>query len=154
MGPFLSRFNFTIIHKAGTSMGKTDTLSRRPDFKQGVENDNKNVTLLKPEFFQVHTLRQGHLLPEGEESDILSKIQKNKNYDEAIVKAVEEMKRSPVKVLRAEEWLEEQGLVLFRGKVYVLKDDSLRRKLISLHHDSLIAGHPRRWKSLELLAQN
>ena len=116
---YLSRFDFELIHKAGSSMGKADALSRRPDHKEGVENDNNETMLLKPEFFTIRALQQGHLLIEGAEEEILSKIRKAKDLDEAVVKAVEEMRRSPTKRLRSEEWSEEQNLILFRGKVYV-----------------------------------
>ena len=114
---YLSRFDFLLVHKSGTSTGKADALSRRADHKKGTEHDNENVTLLKLEFFKVRALRQGHLLIEGEEEKLLSKIRKSKDLDEAVVKAVEELKRSSTKHLRSEEWSEEQGLVLFRGKV-------------------------------------
>jgi len=49
---FLSQFNFHLMHKAGTSMKKADMLSRQPDHTRGVENDNGNITLLKPEYFE------------------------------------------------------------------------------------------------------
>ena len=52
-------------------MGKADTLSRCTDLKEGVEHDNENVTLLKPEYFKVCVLCQGHLLIEGEENIFL-----------------------------------------------------------------------------------
>ena len=39
-----------IVPKAGKKMKKADILSRRADHERG-ENDNKNVTLLKPEWF-------------------------------------------------------------------------------------------------------
>jgi Integrase zinc binding domain len=99
-------------------------------------------------------LQQGHLLIEGAEEEILSKIRRSKALDEAVVKAVEELKRSPVRRLRSEEWSEEQGLMLFRGKVYVPKDVQLRRELVRLHHDTPIAGHPGRWKTVELISRN
>ena len=79
---------------------------------------------------------------DGAENDILSKVRKAKELDESVVKAVEEMKRAPVKRLRSEEWSEEQGLILFRGKVYIPKDVQLRHELVRLHHDTPIAGHP------------
>jgi len=151
---YLSRFDFKLVHKPGPTMGKADALSRRADHKKGVEHDNKNVTLLKPEFFKVHALRQGHLLIEGHEESILSKIRKSKDLDESVVKAVEELKKSSTKQLRSEEWSEEQGLVLFRGKVYVPKDIKLRLEIIKLHHDTPIAGHPDQWKTLELVTRN
>ncbi|KAG6905936.1 hypothetical protein DXG01_016793, partial [Tephrocybe rancida] len=63
-------------------MGKADALSRRPDHKEGVENDNEEVTLLKPEFFSIKALQQGHTLIEGAEEELLTRIRKNKNTDE------------------------------------------------------------------------
>jgi len=39
---YLSRFNFTLKHVPGKSMGKADGLSRRPDWQEGVEKDNKD----------------------------------------------------------------------------------------------------------------
>ena len=122
-------------------MGKADTLSRRADHKKGVEHDNENVTLLKPEFFKVRALSQGH------EESILSKIRKSKDLDESVVKAVEELKKSSTKQLRSEEWSEEQGLMLFRGKVYVPKNIKLRLEIIKLHHDTPVG----QWKTLELV---
>jgi hypothetical protein len=151
---FLSRFNFHLIHKPGSLMKKADTLSRRPDHKRGVENDNKNTTLLKPEYFRIRALRQGHLLIDGSEKETLSKIRKCEDMDEEVVKAVKEMKGEKKKTIKGEEWVEEQGLILFRGKVYVPKDIELRREIIRLHHNTSISGHPGRWKTLELVMRN
>ena len=36
---YLSRFDFILKHVLGTKMGKADRLSRRPDWKVGVENN-------------------------------------------------------------------------------------------------------------------
>jgi len=123
-------------------MEKADALSRRADHKERIEHDNENVVLLKPEFFKVHALHQGHLLIKGHEELILMKIWKSKDLDESVVKAVEELKKSSTKQLQSEEWSEEQGLVLFRGKVYVPKDIKLWLEIIKLHHDTPVAGHP------------
>ena len=48
---YLSRFDFHLEHKAGSLMAKTNALLRCMDLKKGIESDNKDVTLLKPEFF-------------------------------------------------------------------------------------------------------
>ena len=61
-----------------------------------------------------------------EEVDILDRMRKLKAVDNKIVKVVEEMKKANVKVLRNEEWREEDGLMLKDGKVYVPKDEELR----------------------------
>ena len=94
-------------------MAKADALSRCTDLKKGIESDNKNIMLLKPEFFHVHTLHQGHLLIEGEEEKLLSKIRSSKDHEDAVVKAVEELKQSGTKMIRSDEWALEQGLVLY-----------------------------------------
>jgi len=39
---YLSRFNFTLKHVPGKSMGKVNELSRRPDWQKGVEKDNED----------------------------------------------------------------------------------------------------------------
>lgn len=135
-------------------MGKADPLSRRPDHKEGVENDNDKVTLLKPKLFSIKALQQGHVLIKGAEEELLTRVRKSKNVDEAVVKAVAGVGRSSAKRLRSEEWSEEQGLILFRGKVYVPKDDRLRSDIIKLHHDSPVVGHPGRFKTMELISHN
>jgi len=55
-------------------MRKADALSRHTDYKERIEHDNENVVLLKPKFFKIHMLHQGHLLIEGHEESILMKI--------------------------------------------------------------------------------
>jgi len=80
-------------------MGKADALSRCADHKEGIEHDNEDVVLLKPEYFKVRTLRQGYLLIEGHEESILAKIRKSKDLDELVIKAVEELKKSSTRQL-------------------------------------------------------
>ena len=49
----LSRFNFMLKHVLGSKMGKADSLSRRPDWEVGVEKDNEDQRLVKPEWLEV-----------------------------------------------------------------------------------------------------
>ena len=46
-----------------------------------------------------------------------------------------------MKVLQGDEWQLEGELVLREGKIYILKDEKLRAKIIWLHHDVPVAGH-------------
>jgi len=62
---------------------------------------------------------QRHLLVDGSEKETLSKIRKCDDLDEEVIKALKEMKGEKKKSIRGDEWVEEQGLILFRGKVYV-----------------------------------
>jgi len=44
---YLSRFDFTLKHILGMKMEKADRLSRRLDWKIGVEKDNDNQVFIK-----------------------------------------------------------------------------------------------------------
>ena len=46
---YLSRFDFTLKYVAGKSMERADSLSKRVDWVEGVERDNKNQVILKEE---------------------------------------------------------------------------------------------------------
>ena len=45
---YLSRFSFLWSHKAGSTMGKADTLSCREDHTVGIADDNKGVMVISP----------------------------------------------------------------------------------------------------------
>src|ERR1700677_881183 len=150
---FLSRFNFLMTYRKGALSTKVDLLSRRSDHDQG-ENDNENIILLKPECFRIAALLQGHVLINAEETPLLSEIRKSKVYNKSVVKAIEDLKKSSTKCLRSNEWQLEQDLILFRGKVYVPKNDNLRRKVVELHHNFFSPGHPEQWKTIELITRN
>ena len=92
---YLLRFDFTLKNVPGTKMEMTDGLSRRPDWKIGIENDNNNHTLIKDCW--LHSMHE--VVIEGPEVDILEKIKKARSKDKEIVRVVEEMKKAGVKVL-------------------------------------------------------
>jgi len=141
------RFDFTLKHVPGTKMGKADELSRRSDWKVGVEKDNDNLVLIKDNW--ICSLEEVAI--EGPEVDIIEKIKKARSKDEEVVRIVEEMKKAKVKEVRGEEWRIEEDLVVKEGKIYVPKDVELRAEIIRLHHDVPAAGHGRRWKTVELV---
>ena len=66
----------------------------------------------------------------------MEKVRKLKVKDDEVVKAVEEMKRAGVKMLRDEEWRKEDGIMYKEEKVYVPKDNILRAEIIRLHHNT------------------
>ena len=71
-----------------------------------------------------------------------------------MIKAVEKIKKTGVKMLRDEEWQIEEGLVLKEGRVYVPKDEKLRVEIIWLYHNTPIEGHGGQWKTVELVTRN
>ena len=120
-------------------MGKADSLSRRPDWEIGVEKDNENETLVRPEWLEIRKTEAVEIIVDG--IDLLEEVRKLKVKDNEVVKAVEEMKQAGVKMLRDEEWREVNGVMYKEGKVYIPKDDKLRAEIIRLHHDMPIGGH-------------
>ena len=139
-------------HVPGSRMGKVDSLSRRLDWKVGVEKDNEDETLVKPEWLEARRMERVEVIVEG--VDLLEKVRESKVKDNEIVKAVEEMKRVGVKMLRNEEWREVDGVMYKEGKVYVPKDDKLRAEIIRLYYNTPVGGHGGQWKTVELVTQN
>jgi len=107
--------------------------------------------MLKREWIEVRAIEQ---LVEGPEEEIVKKIKEAKDKNEEVIKAVEEMNKAGVKMLRDKEWQIEKGLVLKEGRVYVLKDEKLRVEIIQLHYDMPIAGHGGQWKMVKLVTRN
>ena len=126
-------------HVSKSKMGKADSLSRRPDWEVGVEKDNEDETLVKPEWIEVRRTEVVEIIVYG--INLLEKVRKSKVKDDEVVKAMEEMKWAEVKILRDEEWREVDGVMYKEGKVYVPRDNKLRAEIIRLHHDMLIKGH-------------
>jgi len=136
---YLSRFDFALKHVLGSKMGKADSLSRRPDWEVGVERDNENKTLVKPEWLEVQRTEGVEVIIER--VDLLEKIKQLRVKDNEVIKAVKEMKQTGVKMLRDEEWREVDSIMYKEGKVYVPKDNILRMEIIRLYHNTLVGGH-------------
>jgi transposase InsO family protein len=56
--------------------------------------------------------------------------------------------------IKSAEWSESDGLLIFRGKIYVPNDRDLRRRIVEQHHDTRIARHAGRFKTLEIISCN
>jgi len=71
-----------------------------------------------------------------------------------VAKAARELRQASGKTVRSTEWSEDDGVLQFRGKIYVPRDTDLRRRVVSLCHDTKVAGHPGCWKTLELVSRD
>jgi len=131
-------------------MGKADRLSKRADWKVGVDRDNENQIFIKDNWI----CSMQEVVVEGPEVDIVEKIKKARSKDKDVVRVVEEIKKTGVKELWGNEWQIEEELVLKEGKVYVPKDEELRTEVIWLHYDVPAVGHGGKWKTVELVMRN
>ena len=91
-----------------------------------------------------------HIETEG--SDIMDRVCSCSDRDESVMHALKELGLGAN--LWGDEWEEHEGLVLFRGKVYVPLDAQLRHDIVEAHHNTPVTGHSGRWKTTELVARN
>src|SRR5215469_6394837 len=134
----LGEYDIHLIYKPGKSMGKADVLSRMSGLETG-ENDNANQILLKPEVFL------SALNLEAPEDEIIQKIRKRYHQREQVVRTALETQKA--------DWTEQDKVISWQDRIYVPKDNTLRSQIITLHHDTKLAGHPGRYKTLELITR-
>jgi len=134
-------------------MGKPDALSRRSDHGTGAD-DNSDVVLLTPKLFAVCALEG--LQFTGLEQDILQDIWQGTKQpkEEPIARAAQELWKLSTPSLRSAEWLECDSLLYYCCYIYVPDTSDLRRRIVSLCHNTKVAGHPGRFKTLELVSRS
>jgi hypothetical protein len=145
---YLSRFDFRLTHKPGTVNTQADPLSRLPPHTISDADDNRNQTVLRPQ----HFLSAGTTCAEAEdtlEQDIRNAVDR----DPQVIDAIQLLKKQGPNQLAQglTDWEERDGLIFYKGRVYVPKDPNLRAKIVSLCHNSPSAGHPGRRGTLELV---
>lgn len=148
----LAEYNYTMHHRPGKFNLIADILSRR-DKPEGGVKDNDNVVLLTADHF--HSLAIGfraehriiiRALGFRDEFEVLEEIRNRRaQRDTRVVKGL---------VAFPLDFQETNGIVEYQGKVYVPRDRHLRERIVAAHHDTPIAGHPGRHKTLELILRN
>jgi len=151
---YLAHFDFKLAHHPGRSIGKPDALLQRPDHGKGT-SDNEDVVLLRLELLAIQALKG--IQSEGPERDILREIcqgNQKRDQEEPVAKVARELRQASDKTVCSAEWSEDDGVLRFRGKIYVPRNADLRRQVVSLCYDTKVAGHPGCWKTLELVSRD
>lgn len=73
--------------------------------------------------------------------------------DDSLTKIVIAAKSNKSSQLRSkvQDWMFQNGLIYYKGKVYVPHDTELCRRIIELYHKSPLTGHPGRRKTKEII---
>ena len=141
----LSEYNLEIHHIKGTFNGRADTLSRRPDYDQG-EDDNKDITILPDHLF----VRAGQVQGlEGEETAQELTVQDMTKKDPIYQQAEDTLKAwiDPHKLKKVDgSWYKD-------GRRVITSVASGRRTLIQNHHDLPVYGHPGINRTIRLMEQ-
>ena len=131
---------------------------KRPIVIRNVDRTNNSAEAIthqvKVKLEQLEVQRTEEVKVIIEEVDLLEKVKQSRVKDDEVIKAVEEIKRAGVKMLRDEEWREVDGIIYKEGKVYVPKDNVLRMEIIRLYHDTPVEGHEGQQKTVELVTRN
>jgi len=125
---FLGTFDYVIIPKPG-KINKADALSRHPDYKEGIASENAETILLTPEKFllkpeQFH-IRALHnmAIPTGINKELKEAIQEAIKTDILMGQKLKDILTSgPRQVNKGlQEWNYEDGLILYKGLIYIPK---------------------------------
>ena len=121
---FLGEFNYQITHHPGKGLIQADALSRRTGHNVG-EDDNKDIVVLPDKIFTINAVN----------ISIQEQIRNLSNEE-------------PPEWGKKDDWAQEDGLLIFKHRVYVPPNNDLRRKIVKLHHDPAVMGHPGIQKTL------
>ncbi|KAK4684314.1 putative transposase, partial [Tremellales sp. Uapishka_1] len=142
---FLSDYNFKIHYRPGKQAGKPDALTRRSDYHPTFRSSSLS-TEANPHNYQ--QLLKPHHMALATQSTIASDLRQD------IVKA-QMMDQFAISVEKKEPYtFDVDGALLCDHKLYVPDQDKLRLTLLQQHHDSPLAGHAGRSKTLQLIKRN
>ena len=147
---YLSRFDFHLTHKPGTTITQADPLSRLSTHQVADADDNHDQVVLKPQHFTA-TVNASIETSDPLEFDIRAATDR----DPEVVLALRLLKeRGPRQLTDGlSDWEEHDGLVFYKGRVYIPRSLDLRRRVVQLCHDSPSTGHPGRRGTQELVSR-
>ena len=78
------------------------------------------------------------------ERPLVKRIREQQTMEDNVRQAVAKAKKLGPKLLSKglEDWNTEDGLLLYKGRIYVPNDKQLRANIVKIHHDGPVAGHP------------
>jgi hypothetical protein len=91
---FLTCFHINLCHRPRKIMLCTDPLSRRPDHEEGVTANNRDQTLLKPNFFALKAITPQHQATVND-TELLDKIKKALEKDKITINHRSLLKSGP-----------------------------------------------------------
>src|SRR5258705_449163 len=128
----LMDYDIELRHKPGKTMIPADALSRRHDHSIGIEEVEDIIGLPEELFVRLLDLDLRDAVVSGQGKDVTAQEALTKLTDPEI---------QPTK-WRIEEGPDGSRCLFYDGRLYVPDDLDLRRKIVSDHHDTPVAGHP------------
>jgi len=134
----LAEYDFDLYHRPGSLNIVADTLSRK-DKPEGGGVETANSILLPPSRFA--DMRR---LSFRDEEEILKEIRRNRQkIDNKVIVGLKDN--------RTKDYKDTNGIITYKGLIYVPHNQLLRERILYLHHNMPLAGHPGRSKTVELI---
>ena len=145
----MADFNFVLVHKPGTTNTRADPLSRLLTHEVLDSEDNRDQIVLKPEQFKIAAATAL-----ADPSPLEQRIRDCTEREQEVVQALKTLQsKGPRRMVNGIlEWEEQDGLLYYRGKLYIPDNKELRNKIIKLCHDTPTAGHLGKHATLELVS--
>ncbi|KAF8755941.1 hypothetical protein RHS01_04998 [Rhizoctonia solani] len=144
----LAGYNFQIVYRPGKQSGKPDALSQRSDHAN-IPPDAQTM-LPNPVFANVALVTP--------EKELQRQIELSLDQDESleeILQFLQNKSKAPPSIKRAfKDYKMEAGLLFYQGRIVVPDVGTLRTDLLRIFHNSPLAGHPGRQRTLELVSRN
>ncbi|QRW21929.1 Retrotransposable element Tf2 protein [Rhizoctonia solani] len=144
----LARYNFQIVYRPGKQLGKPDALSQQLDH---ADIPPKPQSMLPdPVFANVALVT----LEKELQRQIESSLDQDKLLEEILL-FLQNKSKAPPSIKRAfKDYKMEAGLLFYQGQIVVPDVGTLRTDLLWIFHNSPLAGHPGRQRTLELVSRN
>ena len=137
---FLADYNFQIIYRPGKENGKADILSRH--YRVMPLGGGVETQILLPEKLFVLAIA-----PDREIHDLIGKAIHEDSRSREILQLFHQGKT-------VEDWELKEGILWFKGKIFVPKNEDIRKLVVESQHDAPAAGHPGQFRTLELVSRN
>jgi hypothetical protein len=147
---YLSRFSFKITYRKGELM-QADALSRFSKDQVSDKEDNRQVQVLKPEHFI--RAAKAHFVPEVD--SLGDRIRWASLREAEVIEGLKSIDKTAPKALTngTAMWEEDDGFVYYKGRLYVPNDRKLRQDVVKSCHDAILAGHPGKNGTTELVSR-
>lgn len=145
----LSKFNISIVYRPGVQNGAADALSRmhQPNEGEG-DGDTYAAILPKPKLATGTDREPLSLATTSADEDLTTRIKAAYDEDESTSSLIEDLIREKD---YNPDYSWDEGLLFYKGRVVVPNKDDLKKDILVLCHDNLLAGHFGTHKTFELV---
>ncbi|VDB94093.1 unnamed protein product [Peniophora sp. CBMAI 1063] len=146
---YLSRFDFILRRRPGR-YNHADPMSRHPDHRLGISEDNSNHVLFLAAEVSINATQLVSL------DDVRQQILDTDTKDQKVTEALHIIQEEGLVALKHKlvGWEQKDGLLTYNGRLYIPDNQDLRRDIVRLCHDTPAAGHPGRMRTMELVQRD